>query len=241
MSLPSGAQSNNAQSPVSGRQLSSPGSLPSSVPSEFTTPRAHVPRQPLYGHRYGFLFMLQVAILQGYFFVCLLSLSGVKVRNVQSSLCLVPEIVRGWEGAGPSLMSCISSGLAARSHFSVTVSLMPCRPASLSTLAILNSAWKAVEARSKQRSKSAGGILSAQSLPPSTTNSKKGRKERLLWTDSVVLAWVWLTQHGCLAHEVSECFYSYFLVICSFFSKRESAVYWSTHSCGGPCNQHTRT
>lgn len=118
--------------------------------------------------------------------------------------------------------------------------LLPCRPASLSTLAILNSAWKAVEARSKQRSKSAGGILSAQSLPPSTTNSKKGRKERLLQTDSV-LAWVWLTQHGCLAHEVSECFYSYFLVICSFFSKRESAVYWSTHSCGGPCNQHTRT
>lgn len=97
MPLSSGAQSNNAQSPVSGRQLSSPGSLPSSVPSEFTTPRAHVPRQPLYGHR----------------------------------------------------------------------------PASLSTLAILNSAWKAVEARSKQRSKSAGGILSAQSLPPSTTNSKK--------------------------------------------------------------------
>lgn len=72
-------------------------------------------------------------------------------------------------------MSCISSGLAARSHFNVTVCLIPCRPASLSTLAILNSAWKAVEARSKQRSKSAGGILSAQSLPPSTTNSKKGR------------------------------------------------------------------
>lgn len=174
MPLPSGAQSNNAQSPVSGRQLSSPGSLPSSVPSEFTTPRAHVPRQPLYGHRYGFLFMLQVAILQGYFFVCLLSLSGVKVRNVQSSLCLVPEIVRGWEGSRtlPHVMHFI---WACSKKSLQCYCLLPCRPASLSTLAILNSAWKAVEARSKQRSKSAGGILSAQSLPPSTTNSKKGR------------------------------------------------------------------
>ncbi|XP_072211018.1 condensin-2 complex subunit D3 [Excalfactoria chinensis] len=97
MPLPSGARSDNAQSPVSGRQLSSLGSLPFSVPSEFTTPRTDVPKHPLYGHR----------------------------------------------------------------------------PASLSTLAILNSAWKAVEARSKQRSKSAGGILSAQSLPPSTANSKQ--------------------------------------------------------------------
>uniref|UniRef100_A0A8C9ELX5 Condensin-2 complex subunit D3 n=1 Tax=Pavo cristatus TaxID=9049 RepID=A0A8C9ELX5_PAVCR len=96
---------------------------------------------------------------------------GVKVTNVKPSLRLVPEIVRGWEGARLSLMSCISSGLAARSHFSVTVCLSPCRPASLSTIAILNSAWKAVEARSKQRSKSAGGVLSAQSLPPSTANS----------------------------------------------------------------------
>uniref|UniRef100_A0A8C3KXK1 Non-SMC condensin II complex subunit D3 n=1 Tax=Chrysolophus pictus TaxID=9089 RepID=A0A8C3KXK1_CHRPC len=69
--------------------------------------------------------------------------------NVKSSLSLVPEIVRGWEGAGLSLMSCISSGFAAISHFNVTVCLLSCRPASLSTLAILNSAWKAVEARSK--------------------------------------------------------------------------------------------
>ncbi|XP_021231653.1 condensin-2 complex subunit D3 isoform X2 [Numida meleagris] len=97
MPLPSGGRSDNAHSPVSGRQPSSPGSLPSSVPSEFATPRADVPKQPLYGHR----------------------------------------------------------------------------PASLSTLAILNSAWKAVEARSKQRSKSAGGSLSARSLPPSTANSKQ--------------------------------------------------------------------
>ncbi|NXW28841.1 CNDD3 protein, partial [Phaetusa simplex] len=47
------------------------------------------------------------------------------------------------------------------------------RPASLSTLAILNSARKAVEARSKQRSKSAGGSLSAASLPSGTADSKQ--------------------------------------------------------------------
>ncbi|XP_064327032.1 condensin-2 complex subunit D3 [Phalacrocorax carbo] len=47
------------------------------------------------------------------------------------------------------------------------------RPASLSTLAILNSARKAMEARSKQRSKSVGGILSAASLPSSATGSKQ--------------------------------------------------------------------
>ncbi|XP_015739388.1 condensin-2 complex subunit D3 isoform X2 [Coturnix japonica] len=97
MPLPSGARSDNAQSPVAGRQISSLGSLPFSLPSEFTTPRTDVPKQPLYGHR----------------------------------------------------------------------------PASLSTLAILNSASRAVKARSKQRSKSAGGILSAHSLPPSTANSKQ--------------------------------------------------------------------
>ncbi|NXJ10790.1 CNDD3 protein, partial [Odontophorus gujanensis] len=95
MPLTSGARRDNAQSPASGRMPSSP--LPSSVPSEFTTPRADVPKQCLYGHR----------------------------------------------------------------------------PASLSTLAILNSAWKAVEARSKQRSKSTGGSLSARSLPSSTANSKQ--------------------------------------------------------------------
>ncbi|OXB81270.1 UNVERIFIED_CONTAM: hypothetical protein H355_014314 [Colinus virginianus] len=93
--LTSGAWRDNTQSPVSGRMPSSP--LPSSVPSEFTTPRADVPKQCLYGHR----------------------------------------------------------------------------PASLSTLAILNSAWKAVEARSKQRSKSTGGSLSARSLPSSTASSKQ--------------------------------------------------------------------
>ncbi|OXB65770.1 hypothetical protein ASZ78_004446 [Callipepla squamata] len=93
--LTSGARRDNTQSPVSGRMPSSP--LPSSVPSEFTTPRADVPKQCLYGHR----------------------------------------------------------------------------PASLSTLAILNSAWKAVEARSKQRSKSTGGSLSARSLPSSTASSKQ--------------------------------------------------------------------
>uniref|UniRef100_A0A663LVV0 Condensin-2 complex subunit D3 n=1 Tax=Athene cunicularia TaxID=194338 RepID=A0A663LVV0_ATHCN len=93
----SGGRSNNAQSPQSGRQPSPPGSSPSSVPSEFTTPSADVPKQPLLSRR----------------------------------------------------------------------------PASLSTLAILNSARKAMEARSKQRSKSVGGSLSAVALPSSAAGSKQ--------------------------------------------------------------------
>ncbi|NXC43757.1 CNDD3 protein, partial [Penelope pileata] len=95
--IPSGGQNDKAQSPGSGRQSLSSGSHPSSVPSEFTTPRADVLKQPL-------------------------------VRR---------------------------------------------RPTSLSTIAILNSAWKAVEARSKQRSKSVGESLSALSFPPSTAGSKQ--------------------------------------------------------------------
>ncbi|NXI45084.1 CNDD3 protein, partial [Galbula dea] len=47
------------------------------------------------------------------------------------------------------------------------------RPASLSTLAILNSARKAVEARSKQRSKSVGGSFLPVSHPSSTAASKQ--------------------------------------------------------------------
>ncbi|XP_042656314.1 condensin-2 complex subunit D3 isoform X2 [Tyto alba] len=47
------------------------------------------------------------------------------------------------------------------------------RPASLSTLAILNSARKAMEARSKQRSKSVGGGLLAVSLPSSAADSRR--------------------------------------------------------------------
>ncbi|NXX56030.1 CNDD3 protein, partial [Scopus umbretta] len=95
--VPSGGWNSNAQSPVSGRRSLPPGSSPSSVASEFTTPSADVPRQPLFGRR----------------------------------------------------------------------------PASLSTLAILNSARKAMEARSQQRSKSVGGSLSAVSLPPSAAGSKQ--------------------------------------------------------------------
>ncbi|KAM6190963.1 condensin-2 complex subunit D3 [Sarcoramphus papa] len=95
--VPSGGWNNKAQSPVSGRQSSPPGSSPSSVPSEFTSPSADVLKQPLLGRR----------------------------------------------------------------------------PASLNTLAILNSARKAMEARSKQRSKSVGGSLSAVSLPSSTAGSKQ--------------------------------------------------------------------
>ncbi|NWX42535.1 CNDD3 protein, partial [Steatornis caripensis] len=101
--VPSGGWNNNAQSPVSGRQSSPPGSSPSSVPSDFTTPSADVLKQPLLGYR----------------------------------------------------------------------------PASLSTLAILNSARKAMEARSKQRSKSVGGSLSAVSLPSSAAVSKQASFQSL--------------------------------------------------------------
>ncbi|NXD82346.1 CNDD3 protein, partial [Halcyon senegalensis] len=52
-------------------------------------------------------------------------------------------------------------------------------PASLSTVAILNSARKAMQAGSKQRSKSTGGSLSAASLPPSTAGSKQGSFQSL--------------------------------------------------------------
>ncbi|NXL43845.1 CNDD3 protein, partial [Podilymbus podiceps] len=95
--VPSGGWNNKAQSPVSGRQSLPPGSSPSSVPSEFTTPNADVLKQLL-------------------------------LRR---------------------------------------------RPASLSTLAILNSARKAMEARSKPRSKSIQGGLLAVSLPASTAGSKQ--------------------------------------------------------------------
>ncbi|NXG74102.1 CNDD3 protein, partial [Baryphthengus martii] len=95
--VPAGGWTNNAQSPGNGRQSSPPGSTPSSVPSEFSTPSADVLKQTF--------------------------------------------------------------------HYR--------RPASLSTVAILNSARKAMEARSEQRSKSVGGSLSTVSLPPSTTGSKQ--------------------------------------------------------------------
>ncbi|NXW51480.1 CNDD3 protein, partial [Nyctiprogne leucopyga] len=51
--------------------------------------------------------------------------------------------------------------------------LLSPRPASLSTLAILNSARKAMEARSKQHSRSVGGSLSAVSLRSSSASSKR--------------------------------------------------------------------
>ncbi|KAM6370654.1 condensin-2 complex subunit D3 [Pluvialis apricaria] len=53
------------------------------------------------------------------------------------------------------------------------------RAASLSTFAILNSARKAMEARSKQHSKSVGGSLSAVSLPSSIAGSKQVSLESL--------------------------------------------------------------
>ncbi|XP_030320546.1 condensin-2 complex subunit D3 isoform X1 [Calypte anna] len=93
--VPSGGWNNNAQSLVSGRQFSPPGSSPSSGPSEFAAPNADVFKQPLLSRR----------------------------------------------------------------------------PASLSTLAILNSARKVVEARKEHRSKSVGG--SSAGSPPSSTASSK--------------------------------------------------------------------
>ncbi|XP_068772979.1 condensin-2 complex subunit D3 isoform X2 [Struthio camelus] len=57
--------------------------------------------------------------------------------------------------------------------------LLSRRPVSLSTLAILNSARKVMEARSKQRSKSVGGSLSTVSFPSSTTGSKQGSFQSL--------------------------------------------------------------
>ncbi|NWX24173.1 CNDD3 protein, partial [Aegotheles bennettii] len=51
--------------------------------------------------------------------------------------------------------------------------LLAHRRASLSTVAILNSARREVEARSKHRSKSVGGSLLATSLPSSTASSKR--------------------------------------------------------------------
>ncbi|XP_061869891.1 condensin-2 complex subunit D3 [Colius striatus] len=53
------------------------------------------------------------------------------------------------------------------------------RPASLSTLAILNSARKAMEARGKQRSKSVGGSLLAASLPSSAADMKQASFQSL--------------------------------------------------------------
>ncbi|NWS73086.1 CNDD3 protein, partial [Crotophaga sulcirostris] len=47
------------------------------------------------------------------------------------------------------------------------------RPASLSTLAILNSAKKAMETGRKKRSESVGGVLSAVSLPSGTSSTKQ--------------------------------------------------------------------
>uniref|UniRef100_A0A672UX01 Condensin-2 complex subunit D3 n=1 Tax=Strigops habroptila TaxID=2489341 RepID=A0A672UX01_STRHB len=60
-----------------------------------------------------------------------------------------------------------------------SVMVLPCRPTSLSTVAILNSARKALEARSKQRSKSLGGSSAAASLPPSTAGSKQASFQSL--------------------------------------------------------------
>ncbi|NXC02411.1 CNDD3 protein, partial [Orthonyx spaldingii] len=93
---PGGQNNNSAQCPASGRP-STPGSIPSSGPPEFATPRADALKQPLVGRR----------------------------------------------------------------------------AASLSTLAILNSARKAMEDRTKQRSKSVGRSLSSSSDAPSAAGSQQ--------------------------------------------------------------------
>ncbi|KFZ61124.1 Condensin-2 complex subunit D3, partial [Podiceps cristatus] len=129
--VPSGGWNNKAPSPVSGRQSLPPGSSPSSVPSEFTTPNADVLKQLLLHRR------------------------------------------RDWDGTGVSLHSMHLIQLAEGNHCFCPFFFLPCRPASLSTLAILNSARKVMEARSKQRSKSIQGGLLAVSLPASTAGSKR--------------------------------------------------------------------
>ncbi|XP_009703072.1 PREDICTED: condensin-2 complex subunit D3, partial [Cariama cristata] len=73
---------------------------------------------------------------------------------------------------GPSPSS-VPSEFTTPSAGALKQPLLGHRPASLSTLAILNSARKAMETRSKKHSKSVGGILSAVSLPSSTTGSKQ--------------------------------------------------------------------
>ncbi|NXT24846.1 CNDD3 protein, partial [Syrrhaptes paradoxus] len=97
----------------------------------------------------------------------------------------------GWNNNAQSPVSARKSSPPASSHSSAPSDLITpnadvvrqplrgCRPASLSTLAILNSARKAMEARSKQRSKSVGGSLPAVSLPSSPPGSKQGSLQSL--------------------------------------------------------------
>uniref|UniRef100_A0A8C0EV61 Condensin-2 complex subunit D3 n=1 Tax=Bubo bubo TaxID=30461 RepID=A0A8C0EV61_BUBBB len=97
--------------------------------------------------------------------------------EVVGAINSVHPLCLDWEGTGLSphythlIWACRRKSTSLfRSWF------LPCRPASLSTLAILNSARKAMEARSKQRSKSVGGSLSAVALPSSAAGSKQGRE-----------------------------------------------------------------
>ncbi|NXJ89999.1 CNDD3 protein, partial [Corythaixoides concolor] len=73
-------------------------------------------------------------------------------------------------GSSPSS---VSSDFTTPSTDVLKQPLLGHRPASLSTLAILNSAKKAMQARSKEHSKSVGESLSAVSLPSSTASSKR--------------------------------------------------------------------
>uniref|UniRef100_A0A672UUJ8 Condensin-2 complex subunit D3 n=1 Tax=Strigops habroptila TaxID=2489341 RepID=A0A672UUJ8_STRHB len=81
----------------------------------------------------------------------------------------------------PRLCMCVDLITALVTAMTGSVMVLPCRPTSLSTVAILNSARKALEARSKQRSKSLGGSSAAASLPPSTAGSKQGRNPAANW------------------------------------------------------------
>ncbi|NXW65975.1 CNDD3 protein, partial [Eurystomus gularis] len=75
--------------------------------------------------------------------------------------------------------SSVPSEFTTPSAYVLKQPLLGRRPASLNTLAILNSARKAMEARSKQRSKSLGGSLSAVSRPSSTAGSKQASFQSL--------------------------------------------------------------
>ncbi|XP_062450376.1 condensin-2 complex subunit D3 [Rhea pennata] len=94
-------------------------------------------------------------------------------NNVQS-----PVAGRQSSPSGSHLSSVSSEFTTPRADV-LKLPLLSRRRVSLSTLAILNSARKAMEARSKQRSKSVGGSLSTVSFPSSTTGSKQGSFQSL--------------------------------------------------------------
>ncbi|KFP76034.1 Condensin-2 complex subunit D3, partial [Acanthisitta chloris] len=106
---------------------------------------------------------------------------GGQNKDAQSPTCgressssgSIPAVPPGF--ATPRVLSSShSSPLGSQKEIPISVLVfLPCRPGSLSTMAILNAAREAVEDRSKQRSRSVG-FLSTASLPLSKAGSKEG-------------------------------------------------------------------